>query len=85
MNPEVVAPLLLQIPYNKTGGAHNLVGLIRLVAAYTTSYGAEFVEPTRVGTYDATNDDDAMAVVRACTEAAHKAKPANRGIYETAR
>ena len=33
---EVVAPLLLQIPYNETGGTHNLIGLIRLVAGYTT-------------------------------------------------
>ena len=37
---EVVAPLLLQIPYDKTGGTHNLIGLIWLVAAYTTRYGA---------------------------------------------
>ena len=30
---EVVAPLLLQIPYDKTGGTHNLIGLIWPVAA----------------------------------------------------
>ena len=37
---EVVAPLLLQIPYDETGGTHNPIGLIWLVAAYTTRYGA---------------------------------------------
>ena len=26
---EAVAPLLLQTPYDKTGGKHNLIGLIR--------------------------------------------------------
>ena len=39
---EVVAPLLLQIPYEKTEGTHNIIGLIRPVAAYTTRHGAEF-------------------------------------------
>ena len=29
---EVVAPLLLQIPYDKTEGAHNLIGHIRTEA-----------------------------------------------------
>ena len=37
---EVMALLLLQIPYDKTGGTHNPIGLIWLVAAYTTRYGA---------------------------------------------
>ena len=76
---EVVAPLLLQIPYNKTGGANNLIDLIRLVVAYTTRYRAEFVEPTRVGAYDATIDNDATAVSRVRTEAVHKSKRVNHG------
>ena len=76
---EVVAPLLLQIPYEETGGTHNLIGLIQPVAAYTTRYGAEFLEPTRVGTYDTTIDDDTKSVIRARTEAAHKAKCSDRG------
>ena len=50
---EVVAPLLLQIPYNKTGAVHNLIGLIQLEAAYITRYGAAFLEPTRVEVYNA--------------------------------
>ena len=66
------------------GGTHNLIGLIRVVAAYTTRYGAEFAKHTQVGAYDVTIDDDAMTVVHACTEAAHKTKRANRGTYETA-
>ena len=78
-----MAPLPLQISYDKTGGTHNLIGLILPVATYTTGYGAEFVEPSRVGAYKATIDDNATAVVRAFTEAAHKAKQANRGTYES--
>ena len=39
---EVLAPLLFQIPYDKTEGTHNLIGLIRPVAPYTTRYGADF-------------------------------------------
>ena len=82
---EVVALILLQILYDKKGGAHNLIGLIRPVAAYTTRYGAEFVEPTRVGAYEATIDDDATAVVRTRTEAAHKSNRDDHGAYKTAR
>ena len=62
---EAVAPFLLQIPYDETGAVHNLIGLIWTEAAYTTRYVAAFLKPTRVGTYDATIDDDATAVVRA--------------------
>ena len=39
---EAVAPLLLQIPYEKTGGKHNLIGLIRLKLAYVARYGEAF-------------------------------------------
>ena len=46
---EAVAPLLLQIPYDKTGGKHNLVGLIRPKLAYVARYGEAFPEPKRVG------------------------------------
>ena len=48
-------------------------------------YGAEFVEPAHIGAYGATIDDNATAVVHARTEAAHKAKRADRCTYETAR
>ena len=71
---EVVAPLLSQIPDDKTGCTHNLIGLVRRVTAYTTRYGAEFAKPTCVGAYDVMIGDDATAVVRARTEAVHKAK-----------
>ena len=81
----VVAPLLLHRLYDKTGAVHNLIGLIRPEEAYTTRYGAAFLEPTRVGTYDSNIDDDAMAVVHAHTEAVHKAKRAYRATYKTAR
>ena len=62
---ETVAPLLLQIPYDKTGGKHNFVGLIRSKLAYVARYGEAFPEPNRVGAYDLEIDDDATAVVRA--------------------
>ena len=80
---EVVAPLLHQIPYDKTGVVHNLIGLIRPEAAYTTRYGAAFPEIARVGAYYTSIDNDATAVVRTCTEAAHKAKSTNCATYET--
>ena len=82
---DVVAPPLLQIPYDKTGAVHNLIGLILPEAAYTTHYGAEFLESTRVGAYYATIEDDATAVVHARTETAYKANRAERATYETAR
>ena len=82
---EVLAPLLLQIPYDKMEGTHNMIGLIRPVAAYTTRYVTEFTEPACVGAYDAKIDDDSTVVIRARTEAAHKAKRANRGTYKTVR
>ena len=82
---EFVALLLLQILYEKTGAMHNLIGLICPEAAYTTRYGAAFLESTRVGAYDTAIDDDATAVARACTEAAHKANRADCATYEMAR
>ena len=82
---EVVAPLLLRIPYDETVYVHNLIGLIRPEAAYITRYGAAFLEPTRVEAYNATIDDNATAAVRAHTEAAYKAKRADRATYGMAR
>ena len=56
-------------------GAHVcLIGLIWPEAAYTTRYSVAFLEPMRVGAFDATIDDDDTAVVCARTEAVHKAK-----------
>ena len=82
---ESVAPLLLQIPYDKTGEVHNLIGLIRPEAAYVARYGEAFPKLTRFGAYDKTIDDNATAVVRARTEAVHKAKRADTATSETAR
>ena len=31
---EDIAPLLLQIPYDETGGMHNLIGIVRAKPAY---------------------------------------------------
>ena len=81
---EAVAPLLLQIPYDKTGAVHNLIGLIRPEATYVACYGEAFPKPTRVGAYDKNIDDDATAVVRTHSKVAHKAKRADRATYETA-
>ena len=79
-----IAPLLLQITYDETGAVHDLIRLIWLEAAYVVCYGKAFLDPTRVGAYVANIDNDAMSVVRARYEAAHKAKRADRGTYETA-
>ena len=72
---EAITSLLLQIPYDKTGGKHNLVGLICSKLAYVARYGDAFPEPKRVGTYNLEIDDNATAVVRVRQEAAHKARP----------
>ena len=82
---EAVAPLLLHIPYEKTGAVHNLIGLFWPEAAYVAHYGAEFSEPARVGAYDPLIDNIATAVVRARTEAVHKEKRSDRTTYKTAR
>ena len=71
--------------YDETGAVHNLIGLIRMEAAYVGCYGEAFPDPTRVGAYDATIDDNATAVVRARYEAVQKAKRADRATYKTAR
>ena len=80
---EAIAPLLLQIPYEKTGAAHNLIGLIRPETAYDMRYGAAFPKPTRFGAYNKSINNDATAVVCAHTEAEHKLKRADRATYET--
>ena len=49
---EAIAPLLLQIPYDETGGTHNLIEIIRANPAYLKRYGEAFPETTRVGAYD---------------------------------
>ena len=36
---EAIVPLLLQIPYDETGGTHNLIGIIRSKPAYLKRYG----------------------------------------------
>ena len=82
---EAIAPLLLQIPYDGTGGTHNLIGIIWSKPVYLKRYGKAFPEPTRVGAYDLDIDNEATAVVRARLEAAHKARRADRATYDTAR
>ena len=82
---EAATPLLLQIPYNETGGTHNLIRIIRSKTAYLKRYSEAFSKPKRVGAYDLGIDDDATAVVRAQLEAAHKARRADRATFETTR
>ena len=81
---EAVAPLLLQIPYDKTGGTHNFIGIIRENPAKLKRYGKAFPEPKRVRAYDLDIDNDATVVVRARLEAAHKARRADRATYNNA-
>ena len=82
---EAVAPLLLQISYDKTGAVQILIGLIPLDAAYVACYGEAIPEITRVMAYNNTIDDNATAFVRARTKTAHKAKYAGRAEFKTAR
>ena len=77
--------LLLQIPYDKTGGKHNLIGIIWSKTAHVNRYGEAFPEPKRVGAYDLEIEDDAMAVVQGRLEAAHKARRADHATFETVR
>ena len=82
---EAVAPLLLQIPYGKTGGKHNLIGIIWSKTAYLKRYGEAFPKPKRVSAYNLEIDDNATAVIQARVEAAHKARRTDRATFETAR
>ena len=74
---EAIASLLLQIPYDETGRAHNLIGIVRAKPAYLKRYGEAFPEPTRVGVYNLEINDNATTVVRPRLEAAHKARRAD--------
>ena len=69
---EAVAPLLIQIMYDKTGRKHNLIGLILTKIAYDACYGEAFPKPNRIDAYDPDIDDDAKSVVCERLEAAHK-------------
>ena len=60
---EAVAVILLEIPYDKMVGKHNLIGIIRSKTACVKRYGEAFPEPKRVGAYDLKIDDVATAVV----------------------
>ena len=82
---EAIAPLLLQIPYDKTGGTHNLIGIIREKPAYLKRYGEAFPEATRVGAYDLEIDYVATTVIRARLEAANKARRVDRATFDTVR
>ena len=77
--------ILLQIPYDTTGGKHNLIGLILLKLAYVACYGEALPNPKRVGAYDLDTDNNATAVVHARREVAHKERRADRAIFESAR
>ena len=82
---EAVAPLILQIPYDETGGTHNLIGIIRAKPAYLKRYGEAFSEPKKVGAYDLEIDENATAVIRARLEAAHMAWRVDCATFDTAR
>ena len=82
---EAFALLLLQIPYNETGGKHNLIGIIRSKTAYVKRYGEAFPEPKRVEAYDIDIKDDATVVVWERLEAIQKAGRADRATFETTR
>ena len=82
---EAIALLLLQIPYDKTGGKHNLIGLILSKLAYVARYGKAFPNPKRVGAYNLDIENNTTAVVCARREASHRTRRADRATFETAR
>ncbi len=45
---EVLFQLLIDIPYDRTAGIDNLVGIITLRADYMVEYGQAFVLPAQV-------------------------------------
>ena len=61
--PDELYPLLLDIPYDEDG-THNLIGLIKPTAAYTTTWGTAFPIPPRPPAYPAIANY-ALAVVHA--------------------
>ena len=81
---EAVALLLLQIPYDETGGKHNLIGFIWSKLAYVARYDEASPEPKRVEAYDLDINDDATAVIRARQKDAHKARRIDSATFETA-
>ena len=82
---EAVAPLLVQILYDETGGKNNLIGLIWSKLAYIARYGEAFPKPKRVGAYDLYINKKDTAVVHARQEVAHKARHTDRATFKTAR
>jgi hypothetical protein len=72
---KVLYPLLHNLKYDEfiVAGVinHNLIGLLQLVAIYTTARGAAFARPVNPGPYDLTIPDNATPVVRNRREAAH--------------
>jgi len=70
---ETLYPLLLAIPYDSESGKRNLSGIILNDETYKEIYGAPFPLPTEPSAYDTSIPDDAKAVLRARSEAIHKA------------
>jgi hypothetical protein len=79
-------PLLMVIPYDQLGGIHSLVAILTEAAKYKADHGnKKIVRPQRLPLYDDTIADDAMTVVRVCSEAAHKSRLDDYASYEAAK
>ncbi len=85
---KVLYPLLHSLKYDEFTVAgvinHNLIGLLQLVAIYTTARGAAFDRPANPGPYDLTIPDNATPVVRNRMEAAHMVLVNNFNTFEAA-
>ena len=81
---EVLAQILIVIPYDKENLIHNLVGLIQDPTTYTADYIIAFARPRKPAIYDASIRDDKKAPVRANNEAIHKAYIRDFANYEAA-
>ena len=81
---EILYPILLDIPYDRTEAKQSLVGIITPDADYIKIYGFSFVRPKRMGVYDTSIAADANNRVRVKAETKWKAKLADFDTYEIA-
>ena len=79
---EVLAQILLVIPYNEENVIHNFVGLIQDPKTYTADYTTAFLYPRKHAIYDVPVRDGEKAQMHARKEAIHKARICDFTTYE---
>lgn len=81
---EVLLPILLEIPYDRSDGKHNLVGLLVDSADYIADYGAgeALPRPKRLGAYPPNVSGTVSAGERAEIVAKHRASQDDYAVYD---